>query len=89
MFDPMEWLDECERRLAEADSLAERMTRTCEPAGRGEIDVLRLRIAALRAEFERARIAMGLPRLTGGGGAAEGQQAPWRTTERPRRISLR
>lgn len=87
MFDPVSWLDDCERALADADYLAGRLARSAGTDEAADVTALRIRIAALRAEFERARIAMGVPRL--GGGAALHDEAPWPAVDRPRRLSLR
>lgn len=59
MFEPLEWLDECERALADAEYLAVRLARASSHAD-GDLTALRLRIAALRAEFGRARAELGM-----------------------------
>lgn len=89
MFDPRQWLDECERALDDADYLAGRLARAGQAGSTADITALRIRISALRAEFERARIAMDMPRGGGGTSSPEadgGSQSPWPSADRPRRF---
>jgi hypothetical protein len=58
MFDPIQWLDDCEQALADADYLAVRLARA--GSSGSDLTALRMRIAALRAEFERARGEFGI-----------------------------
>ena len=59
MFDPSEWFDECERALADAEYLANRLARA-DAHSQSDVTALRLGISALRAEFERARLELNL-----------------------------
>ncbi|WP_162888043.1 hypothetical protein [Sphingomonas mesophila] len=77
----MTWLDECEAALADADYLAGRLARGGSTETAADATALRIRIAALRAEFERARIAMGAPRLGGVERRKERAPAPWPAIE--------
>jgi hypothetical protein len=89
MFNPRQWLDECERALDDADYLAGRLARTAQAGSSADITALRIRISALRAEFERARIAMDMPRGGGGADASEvddGAQSPWPSAGPSRRL---
>lgn len=80
MFDPRHWLDECERALDDADYLAGRLARSGQAVSVEDITALRVRISAVRAEFDRARIAMDLPRCSGDEGPETlgGERTPWR-----------
>lgn len=49
-----QWISECHMALSAADALAARLART-PGAASAELAVVRLRIAALRAEIERRR----------------------------------
>ena len=59
MIDPSEWFDDCERALADAEYLGNRLARA-EAHSHSDITALRLGISALRAEFERARVELKL-----------------------------
>ena len=58
MFDPVEWLDDCEAALVDADFLAAWMARSKSADVAAELDALRIRIAVLRAELQRARAGL-------------------------------
>ena len=77
MFDPSEWFDECERALADAEYLANRLARA-EAHSYSDITALRLGISALRAEFERARVELKLRDSKGSyREKLDGAASPW------------
>ena len=83
MFDPIQWLDDCEAALVDADYLATWLARSAGANIAAELDDLRIRIAVLRAEIQRARVDL-KNRGAGGGGANgsgglrwDGKPAPW------------
>lgn len=65
MFDPVEWLDDCEAALVDADFLAAWMARSKSADVAAQLDELRIRIAVLRAELQRARAGLGGKPRTG------------------------
>jgi hypothetical protein len=77
MFNPSEWFDECERALADAEYLANRLARVAAHPD-SDVTALRLGISALRAEFERARTELSLgDRRVIGAQAPSGSASPW------------
>ena len=77
MFDPSEWFDECERALADAEYLANRLARVAAQPD-SDVTALRLGISALRAEFERARAELNLRnRKAFGSQEPAGSASPW------------
>ena len=78
VFDPREWLDDCERALADADYLATRLARVAAHP-HSELTALRMQIAALRAEFERARSELGYGDFSPRADHHSGTQSPWCT----------
>ena len=55
MLDPIQWLDDSEAALADADRIASWLARSDKAGITDEVEVLRIRIAVLRAELRRAR----------------------------------
>ena len=76
VFDPRQWLDDCERALADADYLATRLARVAAYPD-SDLTALRLRITALRADFERARHELGYGDLEPGAGRPLDGASPW------------
>ena len=83
MFDPREWLDDCERALADADYLATRIARVAAHPGT-ELAALHMRITALRAEFERARLELGYGDSSPKDDRTLGTRSPWCAPVDPR-----
>ena len=75
MFDPIQWLDDCEAALGDADFLASWLARSGNAGISDDLEVLRIRIAVLRAELQRARAD-----LTAVGRAADGPDRQARDT---------
>ena len=77
MFDPSQWFDDCERALADAEYLANRLARV-DAHPNSDVTALRLGISALRAEFERARVELSLrDRKDFGTPQATRSASPW------------
>ena len=56
MFDPIQWVDECEAALVDADHLAVWLAQSGSANVAADLESLRIRIAVLRAELQRARV---------------------------------
>ena len=75
MFDPIQWLDDCEAALLDADHLALWLARSAGTKVAAELDDLRIQIAVLRAEIQRARVD--LMQRKKGGGSKDSEETPW------------
>ena len=78
MFDPIQWLDDCEAALLDADHLALWLAQSAGANLAGELDDLRIRIAVVRAEIQRARVDL-MQRDRGGASNGSGAK-PWATS---------
>ncbi len=82
MFDPIQWLDDCEAALVDADTLASWLVQSRSGDAVIELDSLRIRIAVLRAELQRARVELSERVRIGSGAGSDpspwaGKPAPW------------
>ena len=82
MFDPIQWLDDCEAALLDADHLATWLARSAGADIAAELDDLRIRIAVLRAEIQRARVDLA-ERANGGGSFNGSSKARWAASPAP------